>query len=88
MKYWIIFGFLGQICFSMRFFIQWLHSEKKKQSVIPVSFWYFSLLGSIILLIYAAFGRHDIVITVGQSFGIFVYTRNLILIHRHKEASA
>ena len=88
MKYWIIFGFLGQICFSMRFLIQWLHSEKKKKSVIPISFWYFSILGSIILFIYAAFGRKDIVISVGQAFGLFVYTRNLILIHRHKEVNA
>jgi lipid-A-disaccharide synthase-like uncharacterized protein len=87
-KYWIIFGFLGQICFSMRFIIQWLYSEKKKKSLIPISFWYFSLIGSVILFIYATFGTKDVVISIGQAFGLFVYTRNLILISRHKEMTA
>lgn len=88
MKYWIAFGLLGQICFSMRFLIQWLHSEKKKKSVIPISFWYFSLAGSMILFIYAVFYLKDIVFTLGQSFGLFIYIRNLMLIYRHKEVSA
>ena len=88
MKYWIAFGLLGQICFSMRFLIQWVHSEKKKKSVIPISFWYFSLVGSMILFIYAVFYLKDIVFTLGQSFGLFVYIRNLMLIYRHKEVSA
>ncbi len=88
MKYWIAFGLLGQICFSMRFIIQWLHSERRKKSVIPVSFWYFSILGSMILFIYAAFYLEDIVFTLGQMFGLFIYSRNLVLIARHKEANA
>ena len=88
MKYWIAFGLLGQICFSMRFIVQWLHSEKKKKSVIPISFWYFSIFGSIILFIYAVFHLKDIVFTLGQMFGLFIYSRNLVLIHRHKEANA
>ena len=87
MKYWIAFGLLGQICFSMRFLIQWLHSEKKKKSVIPISFWYFSLVGSVILFIYAAFYLKDIVFILGQSFGLFIYTRNLMLIYKHKKVS-
>lgn len=88
MKHWIVFGLLGQICFSMRFIVQWLHSEKKKKSVIPISFWYFSLCGSAILFVYALFYLKDIVFTLGQTFGVFVYTRNLMLIYRHKEANA
>ena len=80
---WIIFGLAGQICFSMRFLLQWLHSERKKKSVVPVSFWYFSLVGSMILLVYAIY-RKDIVFMLGQAFGLFVYTRNLALIARHR----
>lgn len=88
MKYWIAFGLLGQLCFSMRFLIQWLHSERKKKSVIPVSFWYFSIIGSTVLFIYAAFYLKDIVFTLGQTFGLFVYSRNLVLIARHKQQNA
>lgn len=88
MKYWIAFGLLGQIFFSMRFVVQWIHSEKRKKSVVPISFWYLSLCGSTILFIYAAFYLRDIVFTLGQAFGLFVYTRNLMLIYGHKEANA
>jgi len=84
-KYWLVFGLLGQICFSMRFLVQWLYSEKRKKSLIPVSFWYFSLAGSVILFTYAAFYLKDIVFTLGQTFGLIVYTRNLMLIYSHKE---
>ena len=87
MKYWIAFGIFGQICFSMRFLVQWIQSEKSKKSVIPISFWYFSIMGSVILLIYAAFYLRDIVFTLGQAFGLLVYFRNLVLISKHKEVS-
>lgn len=72
----------------MRFFVQWLYSEKEKKSVIPVSFWYLSIIGSAILFFYAAFYRKDIVFTVGQVCGVLIYIRNLVLVHRHKEAEA
>lgn len=85
MKFWIIVGLVGQFMFFMRFFVQWLASEKKKKSVIPHSFWYFSLCGSLLLLSYALF-RKDPVFILGQSLGFIIYTRNLILIGRHKEA--
>jgi len=88
MNYWIVFGFLGQFFFFMRFFVQWLHSEREKKSVIPVSFWYLSILGSVILFTYAAFYRKDIVFTIGQACGVSIYMRNLVLIHRHKEVKA
>ena len=52
---WLIVGFTGQALFSMRFLIQWLYSEKKGRSVIPLAFWYFSLAGGITLLSYAIF---------------------------------
>lgn len=83
---WVIVGFLGQAMFSLRFLIQWLASERAQKSVIPVAFWYFSILGSLILLIYAIH-RKDPVFIVGQSVGSFIYFRNLVLIKRSKEES-
>lgn len=80
---WLIFGLFAQACFFMRFFIQWLASEKQKKSVIPVYFWYFSLAGGISLFIYAIHIK-DVVFSLGQGAGIFIYLRNLILIHRNK----
>jgi lipid-A-disaccharide synthase-like uncharacterized protein len=65
----------------MRFIVQWIHSERQKKSVIPVSFWYFSLLGGLTVLAYGVH-RMDPVIIIGQLPGTFVYARNLMLIHR------
>jgi len=76
-------GFLGQGLFASRFIIQWIYSEKKGESSIPLIFWYLSIFGGIGLLIYAIF-RKDPVIIAGQSFGIFIYLRNLILIYKNK----
>jgi lipid-A-disaccharide synthase-like uncharacterized protein len=81
---WQIVGFFGQIVFSMRFILQWLASEKKKESVMPVSFWYFSMVGSITLLSYAIY-QQDPVFIVGQSFGMIVYLRNLYFIFKQNE---
>ena len=75
------FGLLGQICFSARFIIQWIFSEKKKKSVIPVAFWYFSLVGGVILLIYAILKKEPVFI-LGQAPGIFIYSRNIYMIRK------
>jgi len=81
---WVIIGFIGQIMFTLRFIVQWLASERAKKSVIPTSFWYFSIAGSLILLTYAIH-RSDPVFIAGQSAGSFIYLRNLILISRSEE---
>ena len=81
---WLIVGFAGQVVFTGRFVLQWLYSEFKKRSVIPVGFWYLSMLGSALLLVYAIY-REDPVFIIGQSFGFLVYLRNLQLIARHQE---
>ena len=83
---WLSIGFLGQMVFSMRFIVQWIASEKRRESVIPIAFWYISLTGSAILFTYAVY-RRDPVFTLGQGFGAVVYIRNLMLIHG-KQASA
>jgi len=81
----LVIGFAGQTMFFMRFFVQWLYSEKHKRSLIPTAFWYFSLGGSALLLTYAII-KKDPVFIVGQSTGFIIYTRNLVLIKReHKE---
>lgn len=59
--------------------MQWLSSEREKRSVVPPSFWYFSIGGALMLLVYAIYKR-DIVFTLGQSSGLFIYVRNLQLI--------
>ncbi len=81
--FFLIIGFLGQGLFASRFIVQWIYSEQKGASSIPVIFWYLSIFGGIGLLTYAIF-RKDPVIISGQLFGIFIYLRNLILIYRKK----
>jgi lipid-A-disaccharide synthase-like uncharacterized protein len=80
---WIIVGYFGQALFSARFIVQWLVSERKKQSVIPVLFWYFSIFGGATLLIYSIH-KQDPVFIVGQGLGLIVYFRNLYLVLRVK----
>ena len=83
-KIWIGVGLFGQTLFFIRFLIQWIASEKRKESVIPVTFWYFSLSGALILLVYAVW-RKDPVFIIGQSMGFVIYIRNLYLIHNKKK---
>ena len=82
----IVVGFAGQGLFAMRFIIQWLSSEKQAKSVIPVAFWYFSIGGGAVLLLYAIW-RQDPVIICGQGLGLFIYLRNLYFIQRDGSSS-
>ena len=84
---WLAVGLLGQALFSARFLVQWLASGRKRQSIIPVAFWWLSLCGGATLLAYALW-RRDPVFILGQGMGLFVYTRNLILIRRHVRSLA
>ena len=86
-QYWLyILGFTGQSLFALRFLVQWVASERKGESIIPIYFWYLSLAGSMILLAYAIF-RRDPVFILGQSTGFIVYMRNLMLIYRKRAGS-
>ncbi len=80
---WVLVGFIGQALFSMRFLIQWFVSEKAKESVVPVAFWYFSIFGGMTLLTYAIW-RRDPVIIAGQAGGLLIYARNLWFIHKKR----
>lgn len=81
---WIAIGFIGQGLFTSRFLIQWIYSEKKRKSVIPTAFWYFSLGGGLTLLAYAIH-RKDPVFIAGQATGVVVYVRNLVLISKERK---
>ena len=82
--WWLVLGFSGQLAFSARFLVQWLVSEARRESVIPVPFWYLSLVGGSLLFVYALH-RQDPVFIVGQGAGIFIYSRNLVLISRRRK---
>lgn len=84
---WLAVGFLGQALFSTRFILQWIASEREKRSVVPVAFWWFSLLGGLTLLTYAIH-RRDPVFILGQSAGLIVYLRNLYFVRREARADA
>lgn len=79
--YWTLFGFLAQFVFFLRFIVQWISSERQKRSVIPISFWYLSVVGALMILVYA-FQRGDPVFIFGQFFALAIYVRNIILRRR------
>jgi lipid-A-disaccharide synthase-like uncharacterized protein len=78
---WLVIGFLGQACFASRFLVQWMASERAGRSLVPRAFWYLSIAGGAIVLSYAIW-RRDPVFIAGQSVGLFVYLRNLVLLRR------
>jgi lipid-A-disaccharide synthase-like uncharacterized protein len=80
---WVVLGFIAQGFFTMRFVVQWIASERARRSVIPVAFWFFSIGGGALLLVYALY-RRDPVFIAGQALGLLVYIRNLYFIAIHK----
>ena len=81
---WVMLGLVGQLVFAGRFIVQWIASEKARKSVVPLAFWYLSIIGGAILFAYAVY-RQDPVFIFGQSMGLFIYLRNLWLIHAEKQ---
>ena len=84
-QFWLSIGFLGQAFFSMRIIVQWLASERRRESVIPVAFWFFSIGGGVTLFAYALH-RRDPVFMIGEATGTLIYLRNLYLIWRKHRA--
>ena len=78
----LVFGIVSQLVFTFRFIYQWIFSEIIKTSELPAGFWIISLLGAILILIYAIF-RKDPILCIGQIFGLVVYIRNLMILKRH-----
>jgi lipid-A-disaccharide synthase-like uncharacterized protein len=83
---WVAVGLLGQLLFTGRMLVQWLTSEKTRRSVVPVSFWWMSLVGATMLLVYFIW-RRDVVGILGQATGWIIYIRNLILIQRSRSGA-
>jgi lipid-A-disaccharide synthase-like uncharacterized protein len=78
---WIGIGVVGQACFGMRILLQWIATERKRRSVVPISFWPFSVAGGITLLSYAIY-RLDPVFIIAEGLGLIIYARNLYFIRR------
>ncbi len=81
--FWVMWGFVAQFMFMMRFMIQWVASERVGRSIVPVAFWFFSIGGGVLLLTYAIV-KEDPVFIAGQSLGLIIYFRNLWLIYKEK----
>jgi len=84
--WWKIIGWLGNLVFFSRFFVQWYATEKRKQVVVPTAFWWLSLAGSLLLLAYALFANHDRIFIFAYAFTWIPYIRNLIIHRRHADA--
>jgi lipid-A-disaccharide synthase-like uncharacterized protein len=85
--WWLLVGYLGQIIFAGRFIVQWWVSEKAGRSVMPYSFWTMSIVGTVLVFVYACY-KHDPVFILAYSLNVFIYIRNLMLIHRHRAVVA
>jgi lipid-A-disaccharide synthase-like uncharacterized protein len=85
LEWGILVGYLAQAMFAMRFVVQWIASERAGHSVVPTTFWIFSIGGGFMLLGYAIY-RKDPVFIIGQAFGVFVYLRNLQFIRRDQKS--
>ena len=77
----VLFGFAAQFVFFLRFVVQWYESERRGRSHIPIAFWYLSLLGGLMILVYAAL-EHQLVFTCAALLSLVIYIRNLMLIYR------
>jgi lipid-A-disaccharide synthase-like uncharacterized protein len=84
-SYLMVLGFIGNALFSMRFLVQWLASERQGKSIIPVSFWYWSIAGSVLMCVYFIF-RRDPVGILAYLPNSLIYIRNLMLIRKHEFA--
>jgi lipid-A-disaccharide synthase-like uncharacterized protein len=87
LDWWVLVGFVAQVFFTARFVVQWIASERAGRSVVPLAFWLFSMVGGVMLLVYALY-RKDPVFIAGQSFGVFVYLRNLYFVIREQKTQA
>lgn len=87
LDWWAVLGLVAQGLFTMRLLVQWIASERVGRSVFPMAFWFLSLGGGLLLLVYALY-RRDAVFIAGQAFGVFVYLRNLSFVLRERKAAS
>lgn len=79
--FWLVFGIAAQLVFGSRFILQWIASEREGRSIMPLSFWFLSIIGGLMTLVYGLVRREPVII-IGQALSTFIYIRNLILIFR------
>jgi lipid-A-disaccharide synthase-like uncharacterized protein len=82
--FWLAFGIVAQLLFTARFLVQWLASEREGNSVMPLSFWYFSMGGGLMTLVYGIVKREPVII-FGQGVATLIYIRNIVLIFRERD---
>jgi lipid-A-disaccharide synthase-like uncharacterized protein len=87
LDFWLIFGIAAQLLFTARFIVQWIVSERLGKSVVPLAFWFLSMGGGVMLLIYGLVRREPIII-MGQALAVFIYLRNLMLIFRQRSGGS
>jgi lipid-A-disaccharide synthase-like uncharacterized protein len=81
--FWLVFGLAAQLIFAARFLVQWISSERAGKSVIPFAFWFLSVGGGLMTLLYGLVKREPVII-VGQGLATFIYLRNIMLIFRER----
>jgi lipid-A-disaccharide synthase-like uncharacterized protein len=80
--FWLAFGLIAQLFFTARFLVQWISSERAGQSVVPMAFWFFSMGGGLMTLVYGVVKREPIII-LGQAMATVIYIRNIMLIMKN-----
>jgi lipid-A-disaccharide synthase-like uncharacterized protein len=81
--FWLAFGLVAQLLFTARFLVQWISSERAGQSVVPMAFWFFSMGGGLMTLIYGVAKREPVII-LGQAMATVIYVRNIMLIIKNR----
>lgn len=81
--FWLAFGLVAQLFFTARFLVQWISSERAGRSVVPMAFWFFSMGGGLMTLVYGLVKREPVII-VGQALATIIYVRNIMLILKHR----
>ena len=83
---WLVFGLGAQFLFAMRFIVQWIASERAGRSVMPIAFWFFSMAGGLMTLVYGLVRREPVII-LGQALSLLIYARNLMLIVKERRGT-
>lgn len=85
--FWLAFGLVAQLLFTARFLVQWITSERAGQSVVPMAFWFFSMGGGLMTLVYGVVKREPVII-LGQAFATIIYVRNIMLIIKNRGSAS
>jgi lipid-A-disaccharide synthase-like uncharacterized protein len=85
--FWLAFGLIAQLLFTARFLVQWISSERAGRSIVPTAFWFFSIAGGLMTLIYGIVKREPVII-IGQAAATIIYIRNIMLIAKERRAAS